>query len=213
MKINWASVYDGTIVPKKKEVNMFGTPEDTEEYAFIEKFEFTKAGTYGKDVMNKKFELPILPIPWSNDYKENVALTLEWLVRDHRKDDIRLDEDEILEHVREFWYRSTHFEGEYTHVCYPHNILQLRHQYDEAHAFLRNLSPSDMSTHVINIKKHLSQLLWAAWKCTGRDGTRNKETGKPLYIYKCSRCGNAMPKSIKAYVILTQSQLKECVEQ
>lgn len=202
LEIDWESVYDGTVKPLSAGTDMWLQKPD--------EFEFT--AVIDNQKTNKKFEIPIKPIPWSTDYLENVSYTLEWLLRDHRKEDMRFDEEAIVEHIRDFWYRSAHYEAEYTHVCYPQDILKFRSQYDTVYAQLLSLPKSAMSSHYLCNRDNCKQILWTAWKCFGNDGVKNRTTGMYSYKYSCNRCGSPMPKPVKAFVILTQSKLKQCVE-
>lgn len=200
MNINWEKVYEGTIKPQNTGTNASVWFDQSSKVTnSIQKF-------------NKKFDVPIRPVPWSLDFLENVSITLEWLIRDHRHDSFRLNEDKILEHVREFWFHSEYYEGEYAHVCYPQDLLKFRTEYDAAYDQLVNLPACEMSSHALRHRQRLKDLLWYQWKCLGKDGIRNVETGRIDYKYSCDRCQIDMPKSVRMYATLTQGKLKDCIE-
>ena len=203
MKIDWKEIYDGTVKPVNVGTDMWGDESGA----------FDLAIAMSNQKMNKKFDIPIKSIPWSTDYPENVLYTLEWLLRDHRKEELRLDEDNIVEPVKDFWFRSAHFEGEYTHVCYPQDMLKFRTSYDATYAQLLSLPASAMSSHCLGIRDRLRHLLWSGWRCFGIDGFYTRTDGKTTYRYTCNRCGTPMPKAVKAFVILTQSKLASVVNE
>ena len=200
MKIDWKEIYEGTITPAKVGTDMWGDESGA--------FEFAAVTVSSTQKTNKKFDLPIRPIPWSTDYNENVSFTLEWLIRDHRRDDIRLDDENVLEHVKDFWYRSTHFEGQYQHVCYPQDMLKFRTEYETTYARLVDLPASQMSSQCLSIRNRLRNLLWDGWKCIGVDGIHNRTDGKMTYKYACNRCCTPMPKAIKTFIKLKALQAK-----
>jgi len=202
LEIDWESVYDGTVKPLSAGTDMWGDQSGAHDLAFA----------INNQKMNKKFDIPIKSIPWSIDYLENVSYTLEWLLRDHRKEELRHDEDSIIEYVKDFWYRSAHFEGEYTHVCYPQDMLKFRTEYDSTYTLLVSLPPHAMSSYCLAIRDRCRNILWTAWKCFGIDGIFNRTDSEYTYRYSCNRCGTPMPKAVKAFVILTRSKLKECIQ-
>lgn len=201
MKVDWEKIYEGTIKPPSN-----GTDIWNDQTGSWELQNLLSAGKF-----NKKFEIPIRPIPWSDSYKENVSLTLEWLIRDHRHDTLRLQDGPLHSHIKEFWYHSEYYEGLYAHVCYPQELLTFRTQYDGLFEQFSNLPLSEMSSKALLLRKKLKNLLWVQWKCIGKDGIINKDDGKITYSYFCDRCGTDMPKAVKMYSILTQSKLKDVV--
>ena len=200
MQIDWEKIYEGTIKEPSIGTNVW-----------MDNIQWEAKSLLNQGKMNKKFDVPIRPIPWTQDYQKNVDLTLEWLIRDHRNDTLRLQEEPVHNHIKEFWYHSEHYEGLYAHVCYPQDLLTFRTQYDGMFNEYTNLSPSEMSTRVLTLRKKLKNLLWVQWKCIGKDGIRNVDTGKITYRYSCDRCCADMPKAVKMYAILTQSKLKDVV--
>lgn len=201
MDINWDKVYEGTIKPANVGTDMWNDQSGSFELATL----------ISTQKFNKKFDMPIRPVPWSSDFMENISITLEWLIRDHRNDTIRLSEDKVLNHIKDCWFRSEYYEGEYVHVCYPQELLKFRTEYDSVYDQLVNLSAKEMSSNCLKLRQRLKDLLWYQWKCLGKDGVKNKCTEKITYLYSCDRCGTDMPKAIKAYAILTQSKIKECI--
>lgn len=214
ININWEEVYNGTIRDSIPSTDMWGSFQNTSIIdGLLEHLNDTNPNAL------MKFDQPIGLIPWTDNYLQNVSLTLEWLVRDHRRAAIRLCAEPLCSHVKEHWYHCDFDEGIFYHVCYPKDILNYRVQYESAYSIYKYLPPKDMSSEALQLIDSCKNLLWIQWKCIGKDGEYtykiNKNTNeKELYIkyrYLCSRCGSDMPKSIRMFTLLTQTKLKDVV--
>lgn len=201
IEVDWEKIYAGTIRERTKPTDIWGKETSGDgEWTVFEALDHAQ---------NSKFDQPIVPIPWGTDYHENVALTLEWLVRDHRRDQLRLKEELLHERTREFWFHNEYDPGIFMHVCYPKDILKFRMQYDAAYAEWNALPPQEMSSRAIKMLDNCKQLLWYQWKCIGKDGFPSLEGDGVDYRYWCSRCFEKMPKGVKMFTVLTQSKLKD----
>jgi hypothetical protein len=140
----------------------------------------------------------------------NLTYTLEWLLRDSRKDKIRFNERNLIKHIKDNWFISEIQEGQIVHVCYPKELINYRMKYESVYGEYVNLDSKEMSIKPLYLINHAKNLLWAQWKCIGFDGSQDVDgifTGLPHYNYNCNRCQTKMLKNVKAYVILTKSRL------
>jgi hypothetical protein len=201
IEVDWKKVYNGTMRERTPTTDIWGEKDHPamDDWTLIE-----AAGP----TQNSKFEQPILPIPWGTDYHDNVALTLEWLVRDHRRDQLRLKPEFLHSPTRKFWFHNEYDPGMFMHVCYPKDLLKFRMQYDSAYVEWSVLPPQEMSSRAIKMFDNCKQLLWYQWNCIGKDGFYGD--GDTLdYRYECSRCYEKMPKGVRMFTVLTQSKLKD----
>lgn len=196
MSINWDDIYAGTVRDDFPRPDFVG---------YRDKY----VNEIVSSQPNKKFDVPIKPLPWLLSFDENIHLTLEWLLRDHRKVEIRLKPDPLVRHCREHWYMSDFEDARFSHVCYPQDLLKFRSQYDGAYEEYKSLPMTEMSKRAIEVTRRCKALLWEQWHCIGKDGHFNKETGQLYYKYACSRCGDIMPRGVKMFTILTKSKLKD----
>lgn len=169
----------------------------------------------------KKFAQLSASIPWGMDFEENVWTTLEWLVRDGRKEEIRYNPDPLLNPVRDGWYNSEFDEGRFFHVCYPQDMLKFRGQYDSLRMQLMD-SPDDLRKGK-ELLKDCKARLWSAWNCVGADGDRVEPEAPVDELYvatpyfewprewtnQCSRCCAPLPKALRMWVKLQHSKLKD----
>lgn len=193
-EINWEEIYAGTIKQPQKAIFT-----GNQDLVINDKVPFQ---------INKKFESLIKPIPWYSDFDKNIALTLEWLVRDHRKENLRLYRKFLHQHVRDLWFHNEYDPGTFVHVCFPNDLLNYRMQYDAIYAQQAELEAVQMSKSAIYLIDTGIQRLWSQWKCIGKDGI-SKINGDIKYKYSCSRCCSEMPKGVKMFIMLTQSKLKD----
>lgn len=170
---------------------------------------------------HKKFS--ILPglLPWEPTGAENLWATLEWLIRDGRKDDVRFSETAVTNHVREHWYRSEIEEGRFIHICYPTEMLKYRGQYEALHQHLKETEQQDIM-HLHELAAAARLKLWSAWNCIGSDGNKVEpvypvEEFHELVPYQlwdqewqnqCSKCCDPLPKALQMWVKLQHSKLK-----
>lgn len=164
-----------------------------------------------KDVYSKseetgqKFAHPIKPIRWTLDYEQNLAETLEWLVRSGRSKKIREQKASTINLVRDRWYRFDPREGVFFHICFPQDMLNFRSQYDGLYSDMENLKEFK-GAHI-----RLAQttgMAWNAYKCVGWDGMDQDERDRQVWKDKCWRCGTPLPNALKAWVVM-QVRLKD----
>lgn len=194
--INWDDIYDGTVRDDFPRPNVFGWRNAV----------FAEIIT---SQPNRKFDVPIKPLPWLQSFDENVHFTLEWLLRDHRRVEARLNLQPLVRPCRRYWYMSDFEDAKFSHVCYPQDLLKFRSQYDGAFEEYKSLPKEEMSKRGIEATRRCKALLWQQWHCIGKDGHYSKETGQLYYKYACSRCGEIMPRGVKMFIILTKSKLKD----
>lgn len=160
----------------------------------------------------KKFQrLPSL-IPWFDSMEDNLWLTLEWIIRDNRIDEIRLCPEPVLNRIKNNWYKAEYDEGRFLHICYPQDFLNFRMQYESFYCHLKTLDTTNILM-VENLRNNARRKLWSIWECTGRDGHYyyNKKTFEPKLRWdnKCSLCSEPLPKSLQMWVKLQHSRLRD----
>lgn len=183
-----------------------------------------------------KFQILPSPLPWVGTPEDSISLTLEWILRDNRADDIRLCEDPVVNCIRERWYRAEFEDGRFIHVCYPKEFIDFRRMYEGAWqqmALVANGSCATQITMYHEATTRARSFLWSAWNCTGGDGFRKnpdatpKTTGEDgpdfadlvadfsppmewprVWTHKCSRCGTPLPQGLQLWVALQHSKLK-----
>jgi len=179
---------------------------------------------YSKDeVVGKKFDHLIKPIPWTDDVDQNTSDTLEWLLRSGRSKEVRYSEEPVINKIVDAWYRYEAVEGQFYHVCYPKELLMYRMRYD---GLYDHVTASKDLMGAIDRNKRAKTALWSAWRCFGQDGGRiPQETPEDIstkndmvitwreaedqfsnwrqhWNNKCSRCSESLPRSLQMAVIL-----------
>ena len=171
----------------------------------------------------RKMKFQILPksLPWAGDFQENVDLTLEWLIREGKADDVRLAEEPVVNIVSNQWYTIESEPGRFVHVCYPQEMLKFRGQFESMRE--RLVMSFDIQ---LNIEAARTQL-WSAWNCIGGDGKRvepgydsDSLDGEDLtpvvpyldwpreWNYRCFKCCEDLPKNLKLWQKLQHGKLK-----
>lgn len=178
----------------------------------------------------KKFERLPKPIRWTQDFDQNLADTLEWLVRSGRSPKVRYSNETTVNHNVDSWYQYALVDGIFFHICYPQDLLMFRQRYDGL--FLNLEMQKEISGSALRLKNARNQL-WNAWHCIGVDGNRRQDNKDPERITdvggenlvfeaadaaswrgwkqywdnKCSRCSTPLPKALQAWIVL-QIRLK-----
>jgi hypothetical protein len=182
-------------------------------------------------IREKKFEVLPCAIPWGSDMEENLHLTLEWLFRDGKKDDVRRSEEPVLNLICDGWFRCESEDGLFLHACYPEEIFSFRRKYEGLYFCIRDMEEDpegrNMLTEMHSNCNAARRILWSAWNCLGKDGDKvdpnlNLEPEqlhelKPYsqwertWTNKCSRCCAELPKALQMWVKLQHSKLAKAV--
>jgi len=177
---------------------------------------------------NSKFNQLPRAIPWTMDFDTNIWLTLEWLWREGKKDKIKLYEKDLLNPIRDNWFKVEFEEGFFIHCCYPEELLKFRRQYESLLFNILELDKDPTISRFNQIKETSGvarEMLWSAWKCFGCDGVRTppKDEDEEGFLSletlyddwprrwnkQCSLCCFPLPKSLQIWVKLQHSKLKE----
>ena len=175
----------------------------------------------------RKAKFQILPkvIPWAGNFQENVELTLEWLIREGKADEVRFSKEPVTDVVREDWYTLEAEPGHFIHVCYPQEMLKFRGQYESLRAQIMDGAVGEQHTTIMEKADACRVLLWSAWNCLGHDGQRSEpdystlpsdtyvelakyENWPQKWTYECTRCCSALPRSLQAWQKLQHTKLK-----
>lgn len=172
------------------------------------------------DAERKKFERLPQTIPWGTDADENLWMTIEWLLRENRVNEIRYCEDPIIYPMRDGWFKAEFEDGRFIHACFPKDLFKFRLQFEAAAMNFRMIEPSDVQAHFRAIDA-ARQKLWCAWKCFGGDGRREEPkvytydenaTDADLDLFlapkgwprvwknRCFRCQSDLPGALQAWV-------------
>lgn len=172
----------------------------------------------------KKFvELPRI-IPWGSEFEENITITLEWLLRDGRNDDIRYSKEPTVNFVRDNWYRAEFEEGRFLHCCYPQDLLKFRGQYEMIINQIKELDEINM-LEIKELADNARSRLWSAWNCFGGDGEKQEpkvekftddlqfipsyQEWPRVWSNSCKKCCDPLPKALQIWVKFQHSKLKD----
>jgi hypothetical protein len=178
----------------------------------------------------RKMKFKILPkvFPWAGDFQENVDLTVEWLVREAKDDEVRLAEESVIENAGNGWYTLEHEPGQFLHCCYPQDLLKFRGQYENVREHIMGNAVENLST-ITESADAARTLLWSAWNCLGGDGKRIEPEYKTEFApgevieyqpiipanewerqwnYKCFKCCEDLPKALKLWQKMQHGKLK-----
>ncbi len=168
----------------------------------------------------RKMKFAILPrvLPWAGDFQENVDLTLEWLVREGKADEVRFAKEPVINAVRDGWYTVEAEDGQYLHCCYPADLLKFRGQYENLRSQIMGTDTETLSTMMAKAESART-LLWSAWNCIGGDGKRTEPSANGIQVnddgsrqiqlliqpsewprtwtYKCYKCCEPLPKGLQ----------------
>ncbi len=167
----------------------------------------------------RKMKFAILPklFPWVGDFQANVDLTLEWLIREGKADEVRLSQEPVINAVRDGWYTVEAEPGQYLHCCYPQDLLKFRGQYETLRGQIMGSNVENLSM-INQTAESARKLLWSAWNCIGGDGKRIEPDYEPLvdedghktfqlivssnewprkWNYTCRICCEPLPKSLQ----------------
>jgi hypothetical protein len=195
-------------------------PKPFEDVNWAEVFPAPKKGFH----RSGKFSVPVTPLPWLLSFEDNLHRTAEWLLRNGRRPEYQQEKELYLTPIRENWYHMDRDPGKLLHICFPTDLIRFRSDYGVIYEQFVDLDFTKMSTHVITMKKRLSELLWTQWKCMGGDGYYDEDSeverqrwlqnahGEPQqrkYKWTCHRCQEAMPRGVKIYVQMTYGKLKD----
>lgn len=192
---------------------------------------YTKKAKNQYYITNNKFALLPKIIPWSNDYDVNIWATTEWLYRSGKKEEIEICEEEVLNPIRDNWFRAEFEEGLFIHCCYPEDIIRFRRQYEMIYSNIREAEKDptiSIFKQIHNDCEFARSKLWAAWKCLGADGhkvsIKDKNNEVDMFEFEhpysmwprqwnkqCSRCCEPLPKALQMWIKLQHSKLKEAV--
>lgn len=183
-----------------------------------------------------KFELLPRPLPWVGTREDTLSLTLEWLLRDNRTDDIRLCGEPIVNLIRNRWYRAEFENGRFIHLCYPKEFVDFRRMYESAWQLICLVAEQANATQITmyhEVTVRARGFLWSLWNCMGGDGMRrqppkSKVSKDPdpfftdlahtnlgysdwpqIWTNKCSRCGEPLPRALQLWTALQHSNLKD----
>ncbi len=173
----------------------------------------------------KKFQILPKAIPWTGNFQENVDFTLEWLIREGKKDEVRLSAEPVTDVVRDDWYTLESEPGHFIHVCYPQVMLTFRCQYVSLRSQIMGDLVEAQTTTIMETADAARVLLWSAWNCLGHDGQRIEPVYDELsmdtymedvkyenwpqnWTYECGRCCSALPRSLQAWQKLQHTKLK-----
>ena len=179
----------------------------------------------------RKMKFSILPkvFSWTSDLQENIDLTVEWLIREGKADDVRLSLEPVVASATNGWYTVESEPGQFLHCCYPADMLKFRGQYETLREQLVEVDVQTLSV-ITQTAESARTLLWSAWGCLGGDGSRvapyyppdNDADGIPVYRqivppsewprvwnYRCYKCCEDLPKSLKLWQKMQHSRLKE----
>lgn len=168
----------------------------------------------------RKMKFSILPrtIPWAGDFQENVDLTVEWLFREGKSDEIRFSKEEVIIEATNGWYTVESQPGQFLHCCYPQDMLKFRGQYENLRHQIMGSDTQTLST-ITETAESARTLLWSAWNCLGGDGRRIEprydsvdKLGMPMlqpmippneweqvWTYRCYKCCEDLPKALKLW--------------
>lgn len=177
-------------------------------------------------IQRKKFDILPRVLPWAGDFQENVDLTVEWLVRDGKRDEVRLARAPVINVVRNGWYTIEAEDGQYLHCCYPQDMLKFRGQYEALRGQIMGTDVENLS-NVTQTAESARTLLWSAWHCLGGDGRRVEPTDNPTdklgmpmiqpltpsgewprkWTYQCFKCCEDLPKNLKLMQKMQHSKI------
>ncbi len=179
------------------------------------------------EARKKKFQILPKVFPWAGDFQENVELTLEWLIREGKSDEVRLSKEPVTNVVKDGWYTLEAEPGHFIHVCYPREMLKFRGQYESLRQqIMGECSDEHLLKTVLETAEAARTKLWSAWGCIGHDGERVEPDWDKLnttdhfelasfqnwpqkWTYNCSKCCSDLPKSLQAWQKLQHTKLKD----
>jgi len=177
----------------------------------------------------RKFDPLPKPLPWVGGPADTDRLTIEWLLRDSRADEIRLCEEAILNHVKDHWYRAEFEEGRFVHLCYPASLISFRRQYESLFKQFMVLPENATGIQMMFELQGLArERLWAAWNTMGGDGMYvapspdpgqddsldssalallEHQNRRPVWNMQCFRCQEPLPRGLQLWVKIQHSKL------
>lgn len=185
---------------------------------------------YKAQQMIGKFQVLPKPPPWVGDIEH---VTMEWLLRDNRADEVRLSEDPILTKGKDGWYIAEFEEGRFIHVCFPDKLVDFRRQYESHWLQINMMEGVQLATQIKlteEYQERARQALWSSWNCLGTDGIRTRPPVKAettddifdeieaglnphhwprVWLNQCNRCAEPLPRSLQMWIKLNYSKLAE----